>query len=826
MRTWISIIIFSTLLQPFNLLAQLPKGFEYTLVSDKIPGVVTADFAANGFMYACDFSGKVWLFENGILKEEPILDISDEVANYGELGCLSFVLHPDFISNGYFYLLYVVDRHHLLHFGTPKYDPEANEYSAATIGRLTRFQVSLDDYKTIVPDSRTVLFGKNIGESNAVMTLSHGTGDLLFGNDGSLIFSTGDGNTWVNYFAGGNEKYPAFSFDEQALLDGILDPKQNVGSFRAQQIQSYNGKVLRINPLTGEGLESNPFYNANKPNAAESKVWALGLRNPYRMTIKPNTGSKNPEDGNPGTLYISDVGFNEWEEINVCDGPGYNFGWPLYEGMYKQNGFYNKIRENFYQPNQLANSNCESNYFTFQELLLQENGNHEYFYPNPCKRSENIANYAQVFQHSRPAFCYRNAVQAKEVPLIPSFNESGQPTATEITDSESGVEQAISFNGIAAMTGDFYAGESYPIEYQNILPVLDYQGWLKVFWFNDNNRLIKMENWLSDLENVVDMRYNPLDECYYTIGLYPSEIRKLCYIGNLSPVVTATSNPQYGTSPLLVDFDASATYDPENDSLIFHWDFGDGTESELNKTSHLYTAESVSPHSFNVILTVTDTAGNVIEKSFLISLNNTPPQVNITSIADSTLYSMITPTPYPLEADVYDEEHSIEELTFKWNSFLHHNKHFHALSSSENQIDEFNNISAVGCGPLDSYYFRVSLLVTDPEGLQGYDEVYLFPDCKELLDLDKNKTKDLLFFPNPTNGLAQLTFSEWEVPSELTIEIYSTTGQLVEHITSHLRNSNKTIYLNLQSLKNGHYTLRVTGNSLSKTVRFVVIDNL
>ena len=67
---------------------------------------------------------------------------------------------------------------------------------------------------------------------------------------------------------------------------------------------------------------------------------------PFRMALKPETGSHDPEDGDPGALYIGDVGYVTWEELNVCDGPGQNFGWPIYEGHYLEPGYAPVLTEN------------------------------------------------------------------------------------------------------------------------------------------------------------------------------------------------------------------------------------------------------------------------------------------------------------------------------------------------------------------------------------------------------------------------------------------------------------------------------------------------
>lgn len=804
-----SAVIWASLL-PIVSLAQLPEGFDYTLLSDEIPGVVTLDFAANGNIYACDFYGRIWLFQDGELQPEPIIDISEEVMGYNELGCLSFALHPDFMLNGYIYLFYAVDRHHLLHYGTDEYDPNANEYNSATIGRLSRFQLQLSDYQTLIDGSRTVLFGEEIGEGNASLTASHGTGDMVFGTDGTLLISTGDGNTWEAFFAGGEQELPGYAYDDQGLSDGIITSEENVGAFRAQQLESYNGKILRIDAMTGAGVPGNPYYDAENPQSARSKIWALGLRNPYRMTLRPGTGSTNPADGQPGSLYISDVGYNEWEEINVADGPGYNFGWPVYEGMTKNPGYYNKIRKNRFQSNPYVSNGCAFDYFSFQQLIQQENASIDYFYPNPCNIASDIADYADVFTLTRPVLAYRNTAQEDNAPpQIPGFASDGSAIGLNINDADQEIEQAASFNGIASMVGDFYSGSTYPEAYQGILPVLDYTGWLKVFWFNNNHELTKMEHWMSGLENVVDMRYNPHDECYYTVGMFPSQIHRLCFSGNLQPVVEASATPRYGPTPLEVTFDAGSTYDPEGDPLTFHWAFGDGTSSEEIVTTHVYAGTS-GPAVYDATLTVQDTADNEVIVDFLISPNNTPPEVNI-EIADGTLYPMGEASAFPMSAAVYDTEHESGELEYHWRTFLHHNTHFHPLSESASTSDVFL-ANPVGCGPIDSYHYRISLKVTDPMGLIGYDEVFLYPDCNQTLPEDPYPGDDaIVIFPNPANDIINIRFREITVSTPVKIGVYDLMGRLLQEDQYILDENLTFIGVRTSALAQGQYVLKISG---------------
>src|SRR5262249_2133805 len=129
------------------------------------------------------------------------------------------------------------------------------------------------------------------------------------------------------------------SYYVQGLAEGILRPKENIGGFRSQLVDCLSGKILRIDPLTGNGIPSNPFFDAGNPRSARSRVYALGLRNPYRMCLRPGTGSTNQADANPGTLYIGDVGYFTWEELSICTQAGQNFGWPIFEGLSDSIGY-------------------------------------------------------------------------------------------------------------------------------------------------------------------------------------------------------------------------------------------------------------------------------------------------------------------------------------------------------------------------------------------------------------------------------------------------------------------------------------------------------
>jgi PKD repeat protein len=88
--------------------------------------------------------------------------------------------------------------------------------------------------------------------------------------------------------------------------------------------------VLRLDPDTGAAMAGNPLIGASDANAR--RIVAQGLRNPFRMTIRPDTNE----------VWLGDVGWNTWEEINRIPNPTAgvtNFGWPCYEGPNRQGGY-------------------------------------------------------------------------------------------------------------------------------------------------------------------------------------------------------------------------------------------------------------------------------------------------------------------------------------------------------------------------------------------------------------------------------------------------------------------------------------------------------
>ncbi|WP_430438324.1 DUF4347 domain-containing protein [Neorhodopirellula lusitana] len=290
-------------------------------VASGLSNPIAIEWLPDGTMLIAEQGGVVKTAANGNVSATPFIDISSIVNGVRDRGLMDIAVHPDFENNPYVYLLFTYDP------------PEVYNQASGTLagpdgkgnraGRLIRVTAdSSKGYLEAVAGSEVVLLGTNStwdnfnGFANSTTNFneapagenpdgsflndfinsdseSHTVGALAFGIDGNLFVSIGDGASYNR-----------------------VDPRAD----RVQDIDSLNGKVLRIDPLTGQGLSDNPFYNGNAGDN-RSKVYQLGLRNPFRMSVDPVTGR----------LFVGDVGWTQWEEINSA-GAGANFGWPFYEG--------------------------------------------------------------------------------------------------------------------------------------------------------------------------------------------------------------------------------------------------------------------------------------------------------------------------------------------------------------------------------------------------------------------------------------------------------------------------------------------------------------
>ena len=297
----------------------LPPGFTVDVLSEGFTAPIAIALAPGETLFVAEQGGAVWVIQDGGRRVQPFIDLSDEVNHGWERGLLALAVDPSFEENGWVYLGFVVDPV----FGEPDEPPDAVTYS-----RVVRYRATEESGRTEADlDSRQVLIGGSAGDGIPLGSNTHAIGDLAFAGDGTLFVSAGDGAHWefVDYGQDDNEYDPEFEL--------MFGPEQDIGALRAQSVASLSGKILRVDPSTGAGLPSNPFFTGD-PNENASKVWALGFRNPYRIAVPPD---RNGAD----VLYVADVGWNDWEEIDAITA-GDNGGWPCYEGPDVQERFWSE----------------------------------------------------------------------------------------------------------------------------------------------------------------------------------------------------------------------------------------------------------------------------------------------------------------------------------------------------------------------------------------------------------------------------------------------------------------------------------------------------
>ncbi len=328
--------------QPPTAAAALPPGFQESVVFSGLSNPTALRFSPDGRIFVAEKNGRIKVFDN-LADTTPTLfaDLSTNVYNFWDRGLLGLALDPSFPAEPYVYVLYTYD-HELgsaapaPRWGTPGVlsdpcptPPGPTADGCLVSGRLSRLEAS----GNVMVGSEQVLI-----EDWCQQYPSHSTGSLAFGADGALYVSGGDGASFnfVDWGQDGNPLNPCG--DPPGTVGSVLSPPTaEGGALRSQDLRtngdpvSLDGAILRVNPATGAGLPGNPLATSTDANAR--RIIAYGLRNPFRINVRPGTNE----------VWAGDVGWSTWEEVNRLVDPGgpvvENFGWPCYEGQGRQSGY-------------------------------------------------------------------------------------------------------------------------------------------------------------------------------------------------------------------------------------------------------------------------------------------------------------------------------------------------------------------------------------------------------------------------------------------------------------------------------------------------------
>lgn len=240
------------------------------------PVFLTHSGDGSGRSFIVEKPGAIRILADGRLEETPFLDIRDRVGERGsEQGLLGLAFPPDYARRGVFFVNYT-DR------------------NGDTV--VARFGLTTDPDRADPTSERLVL---KIAQPAA----NHNGGMLAFGPDGYLYIGMGDGGGAGDVYRNGQN--PDTLLGKLLRLDVTTDP----------------ARPYTIPP-------DNPWVAAQwKGQDVRDEVWAVGLRNPWRFSFDRATGD----------LWIADVGQNVYEEVNWApagSGGGFNYGWPIMEGVH------------------------------------------------------------------------------------------------------------------------------------------------------------------------------------------------------------------------------------------------------------------------------------------------------------------------------------------------------------------------------------------------------------------------------------------------------------------------------------------------------------
>lgn len=263
-------LLLSLLVLQFAFLAT-SEAFQFQkLVDVQSPvGIVNAG-DGSGRLFVIQQTGQIRILRNGSLVQRAFLNIGGIVSCCGEQGLLGLAFHPDYETNGFFFVDYTNTNGDIV---------------------IARYKVSSNP-NVALPGSKKIL-----------LTIPHHTfgnhngGQLAFAHDGFLYIGVGDGGS------GG-------------------DPNNN-----AQNLSVRLGKILRIDPSHGNPYAipaGNPFVG--RPDA-KPEIWAYGLRNPWRFSFDRETGDLWIGD-------VGQDRFEEVDLQRVTMAPGKNYGWRRMEGKH------------------------------------------------------------------------------------------------------------------------------------------------------------------------------------------------------------------------------------------------------------------------------------------------------------------------------------------------------------------------------------------------------------------------------------------------------------------------------------------------------------
>lgn len=558
------------------------------VLAEGIGEPIAMAFTPAGDLWVVERNGTIRRWDDEAGRLAPVASV--EPYTQAENGLAGIVFDPGFEENGWVYLYWSAESQDA---PTPFY-------------RLARYDVRDG---TIDFESEHVLLTVPIDYGPT----SHEGGALQFDADGNLWLSTGD------------DTNPHGS-DGHSPLDGregrdIYDSRRS-----AADTQDLRGKILRIEPQNDGGYaipEGNLF---DDPAEGRPEIYAMGLRNPYRLYY----------DSKSGTLYWGEVGPDGrddsktrgprgYDEFNRTREPG-NFGWPFLIG-----------------PN--------LPYATY-DFEVEEAG--AFFEPDALRNDSPGNQGLRELPEARPAWM---AYAYEQTPHEP-FDLVGpgeEPSRTAMV-------------GLLFRRDEYEeTPETWPTYYDGKLVIYEFmRDWIRLVSMDDDGAVRKIEKLPIDVDLVapIDVKMGPDGTLYvleygsvwFTRNTDSRLVRVSYFPGdNPLPVARASVDPALGAAPLEIALDGSGSFDRNpDDELVFRWVVHTAEGESEVASSDRATAVLEEPGEYEIELRVTDTGKGVSSVRVPVVVGNEPPEVALDLAGNQSFFFDGAPLAYAVR--VHDTE--------------------------------------------------------------------------------------------------------------------------------------------------------------------------